>query len=157
MWQTRIMYGQISRKEIEIEPRFLKDLPEWNALDRIGDNYLVRVLWGGVYTAFYFAFAPSYWWFLLLPIHFLMGPVHGVIINWFSHTIGYRNFSTKDTSTNYLPLDFLTMGEGYHNNHHKHSSRPNFGGVRWHELDPTYWVIRVFNKLNIIQLKRAVA
>ncbi|MEM7374846.1 MAG: acyl-CoA desaturase [Bacteroidota bacterium] len=156
MWQTRHIYRGISHGKVEVEARFMKELPEWDLIDKIGGNYFSRIFWGLMYLAFYVAFAPSYWWFLLLPIHFLMGPVHGVIINWFSHTIGYRNFNTEDTSTNYLPFDFLTMGEGYHNNHHKYSSRPNFGGVRWHELDPTFWVIKLFNKLNIIQLRRAV-
>lgn len=157
MWETRLIYNKIVAREIDIEPRFLKGLPEWTALDKFASNYIVRVSWGLLYVAFYAAFAPSFWWFLLLPIHFLMGPVHGVIINWFSHTIGYRNFQTEDTSTNYLPLDVLTMGEGYHNNHHKHSARANFGGVRWHEFDPTYFIIRVLNRLKVIQLRGAAA
>ena len=44
------------------------------------------------------------------------------------------------------------MGESYHNNHHKNGSRANFGGVRWHEIDPTYQVIRLLDKLHIIRL-----
>ena len=44
------------------------------------------------------------------------------------------------------------MGESYHNNHHKYGSRANFGGIRWHELDPTYFVIRILDKLNVIKL-----
>ena len=51
-----------------------------------------------------------------------------------------------------LPVDFLMMGESYHNNHHKFGSRANFGGIRWHEIDPTFQVIRVLDKLNIIRL-----
>ena len=81
-----------------------------------------------------------------------MSPIHGAIINWFAHKYGYRNFEVGDTSMNFLPVDFLMMGESYHNNHHKHGGRANFGGIRWHEIDPTYQVIRVLNKLNIIQI-----
>jgi stearoyl-CoA desaturase (delta-9 desaturase) len=44
------------------------------------------------------------------------------------------------------------MGESYHNNHHKNGSRPNFGGIRWHEIDPTYQVMKVLDKLRIIRL-----
>jgi stearoyl-CoA desaturase (delta-9 desaturase) len=44
------------------------------------------------------------------------------------------------------------MGESYHNNHHKFGSRANFGGIRWHELDPTYMVIVVLDKLRIIRI-----
>ncbi|MNC92857.1 hypothetical protein D3C83_93640 [compost metagenome] len=46
------------------------------------------------------------------------------------------------------------MGESYHNNHHKYGSRPNFGGIRWHEIDPTYYVIRVLDFLGVIDMKR---
>jgi stearoyl-CoA desaturase (delta-9 desaturase) len=65
---------------------------------------------------------------------------------------GYRNFEVGDTSKNFLPVDFLMMGESYHNNHHKYGSRANFGGIRWHEIDPTYQVIKVLDKLNVIKL-----
>ena len=46
------------------------------------------------------------------------------------------------------------MGESYHNNHHKHGNRANFGGIRWHEIDPTYLVIVLLDKVGIIRLKR---
>ena len=88
----------------------------------------------------------------LLPVHFLMSPIHGAIINWFAHKYGYRNFPVGDTSRNFLPVDFLMMGESYHNNHHKYGSRANFGGIRWHEIDPTYIVIKVLDKLRIIRI-----
>jgi stearoyl-CoA desaturase (delta-9 desaturase) len=44
------------------------------------------------------------------------------------------------------------MGESYHNNHHKYGSRANFGGIRWHEIDPTYQIMRLLNKVGIIKL-----
>jgi stearoyl-CoA desaturase (delta-9 desaturase) len=46
------------------------------------------------------------------------------------------------------------MGESYHNNHHKHGSRPNFGGIRWHEIDPTYYVILLLDKVGVISLAK---
>jgi stearoyl-CoA desaturase (delta-9 desaturase) len=59
-----------------------------------------------------------------------------------------------DTSRNFLPVDFLMMGESYHNNHHKNGSRANFGGIRWHEIDPTFQVMRLLDTVGIIRLKR---
>jgi stearoyl-CoA desaturase (delta-9 desaturase) len=44
------------------------------------------------------------------------------------------------------------MGEGYHNNHHKHASSPNFG-VKWHEIDMTYVIIKVLDFFGFIKLK----
>jgi len=90
----------------------------------------------------------------LLPIHFILAPIHGAIINWFAHIYGYRNFDVGDTSRNFLPFDFLMMGESYHNNHHKYASRANFGGIRWHEIDPTYYIILLLDKLKIIKLAK---
>jgi len=46
------------------------------------------------------------------------------------------------------------MGESYHNNHHKNGSRANFGGIRWHEIDPTYIIIKLLNAVGVIQFNK---
>ena len=56
-----------------------------------------------------------------------------------------------------VAIDILMMGEGYHNNHHKHALRPNFGGVRWHEIDPTYVIIVILDKIGVIKMKPHMA
>lgn len=157
MWKTRNIYLDIHCDKVEIPEKYKKNLPEWRSFDKIAHHPITRVAWIALYTLFYLQFAPSWWLFLLLPIHFTMGPVHGVIINWFSHKIGYRNYEVEDTSTNYLPFDFLTIGEGYHNNHHAYGQRPDFGGIRWHEIDLTWWVIRALDSLGVLELKRVAA
>jgi stearoyl-CoA desaturase (delta-9 desaturase) len=81
-----------------------------------------------------------------------MAPIHGVIINWFGHIYGYVNYKMKNTSKNLFRFDFLMMGEGYHNNHHKHVNRANFG-VKWYEIDMTYLVIRFLDFFGVIRLK----
>jgi stearoyl-CoA desaturase (delta-9 desaturase) len=91
--------------------------------------------------------------YLLIPAHILMRPVHGTIVNWFAHKYGYRNFQLDITSRNVLPVDLLMLGEAYHNNHHKYPSRINFGGVRWHEFDPVYPIIRLLNWLGVVGIK----
>jgi stearoyl-CoA desaturase (Delta-9 desaturase) len=153
MWQTKNIYNDILHDRYPMEDKFKKNVPYWATLEKIGDNWMSRLGWGIFYIWFYVAFAPNAWWYLLLPIHFLMGPVHGVIINWFAHKYGYINFKVNDTAKNLLPFDFLMMGESYHNNHHKLGGRANFGGIRWHEFDPTYPIIRLLNTLHIIKLK----
>jgi stearoyl-CoA desaturase (delta-9 desaturase) len=101
---------------------------------------------------FFVYFATAWWQWLLLPITILMAPIHGVIINWFGHIYGYVNYTMKNTSKNLFHFYFLMMGEGYHNNHHKNASNANFG-VKWHEVDITYLIIRLLNKIGCIQLK----
>lgn len=153
MWQTKNFYQNIVERQDTIAPKYKKDVPDWAFMERLGDNWTIRLAWGVLYTLFYIKFATVWWMYLLLPIHYLMGPVHGAIINWFAHKYGYTNFKLNDTAKNLLPFDFLMMGESYHNNHHKLGGRANFG-VRWHEFDPTYPFIILLNKLGIIKLKR---
>jgi len=86
-----------------------------------------------------------------MPFIVLMGPFHGVLINWFAHKYGYKNFVLKNTSQNLISVDIFMLGESYHNNHHKHPSSINFGS-RWHEIDPIYPVILLFKWLGIIQV-----
>jgi stearoyl-CoA desaturase (delta-9 desaturase) len=128
-------------------------VPLWPAAERIFDSWPTRIFWILAYVAVYYFFAPNYWWWLLLPIHFVMGPAHGVIINWYAHRYGYVNFKLDDTAKNLLPFDFLMWGESYHNNHHQYGGRANFG-VKWHEFDPMYPLIKLFDAVGIIKLKK---
>ena len=67
---------------------------------------------------------------------------HGTwFVNSASHTWGYRNFETKDASTNLWWVAIISFGEGWHNNHHAHQ-RSAAHGLRWYEFDLTYWIIR---------------
>lgn len=154
MWKTKSTYSAITSKSLKVEERFTKNIPEWTAFDRFARSWVSRIAWGGLYVLFYWHFATHWWLWILLPVQFMLSPIHGAIINWFAHKYGYRNFEVGDTSRNFLPVDFLMMGESYHNNHHKYGSRANFGGIRWHEIDPTYFVILLLDKIGIIKLAR---
>jgi len=154
MWKTKTIYSAITNKTMKVDARFTEDIPEWIAFDRIARSWVSRIFWGASYFMVYWFYAEVWWLWLLLPLQWFLAPVHGAIINWFAHKYGYVNFKLRDTSKNFLPFDFLMMGESYHNNHHKFANRVNFGGVRWHEIDPTYLVILLLNKLRIIKIKK---
>jgi stearoyl-CoA desaturase (delta-9 desaturase) len=153
MWKTYKFYAGVYDESFAVDPKFKKNAPDWPAFDRIAGSNIVRVLWVAAYTWFYIAFATAPWQYLLLPVTIFMSPVHGAIVNWFAHKFGYRNFRIKNTAENLLVVDFLMLGESYHNNHHKHPSSINFG-YRWHEIDPIYPVILLFNKLGIIRVPK---
>ena len=151
MWETALRYGAHLDRTSSPEPRFLGNYPEWELIDRIGSSWIARIAWGAVFVLLYIWFATAWWQFLLLPFHWVMGPVHGAIVNWCGHRYGYRNFATTDASKNSLPFDFLTLGELFQNNHHRASGRLNFASRRF-ELDPTYLFTRLLAWTGVIRL-----
>ena len=150
MWATNERYQAYAQRKREPEARFLGGIPEWPWLDRLGRSWTARIGWMGFYTAFYLVFATAWWQFLLLPVHFAMGPVHGAIVNWWGHRLGYRNFESRDQSRNTLVFDVLTMGELFQNNHHHSSRNANFAH-RWFEIDPAFQLMRLMAKVGIIR------
>jgi stearoyl-CoA desaturase (delta-9 desaturase) len=152
MWATAGRYTAHFKGMAKTELRFLGNYPDWPTLDRIGSTWVARLAWGTGYSLVYLWLADAWWLFVLLPVHWLMGPIHGAIVNWCGHRYGYRNFSTPDKSRNFLPFDFLTLGELFQNNHHNFSGRINFAWRRF-EFDPTAAVLHVLAKLRVIQLR----
>lgn len=154
MWKTKTIYSDITSQKAKVDKRFTEGVPAWHSFDKFARSWVSRVFWGASYFMVYWFYADAWWLWLLLPAQWMLSPIHGAIINWFAHIYGYTNFKVGDTSKNFLPVDFLMMGESYHNNHHKHGSRANFGGVRWHEIDPTYQVIKLLNFIGVIQMAK---
>ena len=154
MMHTAAIYSAFITGKNVPDKQFTEEyLPVWDKLDRFGTSMITRTTFGFAYFAVYFFFAPSWWWFLLLPIHFLMGPIQGAIVNWCGHKYGYENFDNKDHSKNTLPIDFLMMGELFQNNHHKSPNAPNFSR-KWFEVDPTYPVMKLLHAIGIIELRK---
>ena len=75
---------------------------------------------------------------------------HGTsTINSLAHIFGNQRFKTGDQSRNNFWLTLITLGEGWHNNHHHYmySARQGF---YWWEIDPTYYGLKVMSWLGII-------
>lgn len=157
VWQmtmrTKDIYLNYAKYKVEPEKPFQGTYPEWPLMDKISNMWSVRILFGIGYLLFYIFFATQWWMFLLLPVHFFMGPIHGAIVNWCGHKYGYSNYDNHDHSKNSLPLDFLLMGELFQNNHHKSPNSVNFA-KKWFEFDPTYPIVLLLNKLRVIRLRR---
>jgi stearoyl-CoA desaturase (delta-9 desaturase) len=153
MIKTKNIYLEYVKFKIEPEPAFRDRYPTWAFIDRIGDLWITRSVFILLYITFYVIFAEYWWMFLLLPVHFLMGPIHGAIVNWCGHKYGYSNHDNDDHSKNSLPLDFLMMGELFQNNHHKSPNNVNFAN-KWFEFDPSYPIIKLMHFLRIIRLRK---
>jgi fatty-acid desaturase len=74
------------------------------------------------------------------------------LVNSAAHATGYRSFKTGDLSTNCWWVALLSFGEGWHNNHHAFQFSARHG-LRWFEIDMTWWTIRV---LRAVRLARDV-
>jgi stearoyl-CoA desaturase (delta-9 desaturase) len=120
----------------------------------LGVMALGAIVYGGSITAFF-----SVYGFSGLFIGFFLSTVityHGTFsINSIMHKFGNQRYSTGDESKNSLWLALLTLGEGWHNNHHYYevASRQGFF---WWEVDITYYGLKVLSWLGLIWDLRGV-
>lgn len=99
----------------------------------LGLNLLLfGVLWGG-----------GVW--VLQVIHM---PLQGGIVNGIGHAWGYRNFRTKDKSSNFIPFGLWIAGEELHNNHHADPKAARFR-KRWFEIDVGWIYVRLLERLGL--------
>jgi stearoyl-CoA desaturase (delta-9 desaturase) len=129
----------------------VKDLtayPELVALNRL--NYLPAILlgfgmwlWGG--------------WAMLV-VGFFWSTValyHGTFfINSLAHVNGSQRYLTGDDSRNNFWLALITLGEGWHNNHHHYQSSTR-QGFRWWEVDISFYVLKAMSWVRLVWDLRA--
>ena len=70
-------------------------------------------------------------------------------INSLAHVHGSTRYVTGDDSRNNGLLALLTLGEGWHNNHHAWQSSVR-QGFRWWEIDPTWYILGGLSRLGIV-------
>lgn len=75
-------------------------------------------------------------------------PIMGNIINGAGHALGYRNFDTKDHSSNLYPWGIWILGEELHNNHHADPKSAKFK-AHWWEFDIGWYYIRLLETLGL--------
>ncbi len=81
---------------------------------------------------------------------------HGTcLINSLAHQMGSRRYDTDDDSRNSFILALITLGEGWHNNHHRYPGAAR-QGFFWWEIDLTYYGLRVLQALGVIHDLRPV-
>jgi stearoyl-CoA desaturase (Delta-9 desaturase) len=75
---------------------------------------------------------------------------HGTfMINSAAHLFGSRRFDTSDESRNSLILALITLGEGWHNNHHRYPGSER-QGFYWWEIDISHYILRGLEKLGLV-------
>jgi stearoyl-CoA desaturase (delta-9 desaturase) len=76
-------------------------------------------------------------------------------VNSLAHLYGSRRYATNDDSRNNALVALLTLGEGWHNNHHYYPASVRQGFFP-HEIDPTFYVLTALNRLGLIWDLRGV-
>jgi len=75
---------------------------------------------------------------------------HGTYtINSLAHQIGSQRYETQDGSRNSFSLAIITLGEGWHNNHHYYPASAR-QGFYWWELDLTYYLLIVLSWIGLV-------
>jgi stearoyl-CoA desaturase (delta-9 desaturase) len=90
---------------------------------------------------------PGFVWVFALPTTLAFHAP--LFVNSLGHVWGSRRYATHDGSRNNLALAVISLGDGWHNNHH-HSPRSARAGERWWEIDPSYAMIRVLAALGLV-------
>jgi len=70
-------------------------------------------------------------------------------INSLGHIWGSRRFETKDHSRNNPWFALLTLGEGWHNNHHRFAVSAR-QGFYWWEIDITYYCLKFLSYIGVV-------
>ena len=86
------------------------------------------------------------WGFFISTVVLLHGTL---LINSLAHVVGVRRFSTDDDSRNNFALALITLGEGWHNNHHRFMGAAR-QGFYWWEIDVTFYLLKVLSWMGVV-------
>jgi len=138
-WIFRPQHGATDYAAVADLARF----PELRFLDR--HQYLPAAVlavgtwllagWSGLVVGFFWSTVALY---------------HGTfMINSLAHVHGTQRYITGDDSRNNWWLALITLGEGWHNNHHAYQ-RSTRQGFRWWEVDPTFYALKAFSWAGVV-------
>ena len=77
-------------------------------------------------------------------------------INSVAHCLGKRPFSITSSARDSFWTAILTLGEGYHNFHHRFVTDYR-NGIRWYHFDPTKWFVWSMARVGMTSNLRRVA
>lgn len=144
-WYSHIGWILCSRG-LSVDYNLIKDFRKYPELNWLGKFHSLPAVLLGV----------SIWliagWSGLV-VGFVLSTVllyHGTFsINSLSHIYGKQDYVTGDNSRNNIFLAIITLGEGWHNNHHHFpSAAPQ--GFRWWQIDITYYILRLLSLFGIV-------
>jgi len=145
IWWAHVGWVLSSRSDA-VDAERVKDLSRYPELRWLERWHLVPptalaaglYLWGGL---------PPLIWGFFISTTLLW---HGTFtINSLAHVFGSRRYPTRDNSRNNWLLSVITLGEGWHNNHHFYPGAVR-QGFFWWEFDPTLYALQALSGLGLI-------
>lgn len=136
----------LSPKYQQYNPEAIKDFakyPELRWLDR--NHWIPGLCLAGLCYAID-GFSGIAWGFFVSTVLLYHGTF---LVNSACHLFGSRRYNTTDQSRNNALVAILTLGEGWHNNHHKYQSSTN-QGFYWWEIDIAYYTLRVLGLFGLV-------
>ena len=134
----------------------LNQYPELNFIDRFDILFPIiyaLLLFGlGWLLSLYFPSLGANHWQLLIWGYFISTVLLSHVtycINSLAHIFGSRSYATGDNSRNNFILALLTLGEGWHNNHHCSPGSVK-QGFHWWQLDISFYLLKGMEKLGLI-------
>jgi len=139
---TALVRDLAAYPELRLLDRFHHVVPGLTAAFLFATGVVAGHLWPGLHTSgpqlLVWAFSIS----TVLVYHATFA------VNSIGHRIGRRPFETRDDSRNNWAVALVTLGEGWHNNHHRSPGSARAGFARW-EFDPTWLTLRALSVARI--------
>lgn len=144
-WWSHMFWILVPKYEATPESQ-LREFKKFPELAFINKHWYLGPTFLGV-TMFLIGGAPWLFWGFFLSTVLLW---HGTFtINSLAHVWGRRRYETTDTSRNNFILSLLTMGEGWHNNHHFYQSTAA-NGFFWWEVDMSYYILKALSWAGVV-------
>jgi stearoyl-CoA desaturase (delta-9 desaturase) len=130
-------------RELRILDRYHHLVPVLTALATFGVGVGLATAWPSLHTSGWQVFV---WGFVVATVALY----HSTFaVNSVAHRFGRRRFATRDDSRNNALVALLTLGEGWHNNHHRFPRSARQGLGRF-EADPTWLGLRLLARLGLV-------
>jgi len=129
----------------DYDPRRIADFSKYPELRWLDKYHLAPTVIYGAGIYFLFGYPAFVWGFLVATVALYHGTF---LINSLTHIWGSRRFATPDESRNNFVLAIVTLGEGWHNNHHHFMSSVR-QGIRWWEIDITFYILTALSWVGI--------
>jgi stearoyl-CoA desaturase (delta-9 desaturase) len=151
-------FGWMFKQDLGFDSRFIRDIRKDSAALWVDKHYFKILLAGILLPAAALnlgkpdlqSFLWSIYWIGLIRISITHQATW--MVNSVCHLWGYRNHSTGDRSRNNWLVAILTLGEGWHNNHHA-NPRSARHGQKWWEIDLTYLAILGLSRIKLARYR----